>query len=154
MALRARAMAKVFDIRHFFRRAPRDWLKRYFAHFGLLEDFDWQALGKHRIDPLLKRWSELEDATLGHCIEDFRNIKLIATPACKIQIIDEAAYHGLTVEVGTKLQELGDFYACAFWVLLEQPKCWQGAIRYALADGTSKRYWRKRVNMPKLAGQR
>lgn len=143
-------MAKAFDIRHFFRRAPRDWLARYFDRAGLLKDFNWSALGKRKIDPLLHRWNEVDEFQRGQCVEVFRNIKLIATPACKVQIIDEAAYHGLTDEVGRKLQELGDFYACAFWVLLELPKCWEGALRYALADGKSKKYWRKRVNMPKL----
>jgi hypothetical protein len=143
-------MANAFDIRHFFRRAPRDWLKRYFDRAGLLADFDWSTLGKRKIDPLLRRWAEIDEGQMRQAVEDFRNIKMLATPACKVQIIDEAAYFGLEDEVSAKLLLLGDFYACAFWVMLEQPKCWEGALRYALADGKSKRYWRKRINMPKL----
>lgn len=146
----ARALAKAFDIRHFFRRAPDEWLRRYFDSAGLLADFDWTASVKHKSAALLRNWFAIDEGSRRRCVEDFRNIKLIATPSCKVQIIDEAAYHGLTDEVGKKLEELGDFYACAFWVLLEQPKCWEGSIRYALADGKSKRYWRKRVNIPKL----
>lgn len=143
-------MAKAFDIHHFFRRAPRDWLKRYFDRAGLLADFDWSSLGKRKIDTLLERWAEIDDVRRRKTVEDFRNIKLLATPSCKVQIIDEAAYFGLQDKVAAKLLELGDFYACAFWVMMEQPKCWEGALRYALADGKSKRYWRKRINMPKL----
>ncbi len=146
-------MAMAFDIRHFFRRAPRDWLKRYFDRASLLADFDWSTLGKRKVDPLLGRWAEIDEEQRRQAVEAFRNIKLLATPACKVQIIDEASFFGLQHEVSAKLLELGDFYACAFWVMMEQPKCWEGALRYALADGKSKRYWRKRINMPKLGRQ-
>ncbi|MCB1504855.1 MAG: hypothetical protein KDJ47_07750 [Hyphomicrobiaceae bacterium] len=143
-------MANDFDIRHFFRRAPRDWLQRYFAERKLILDFDWASLGKHNIDPLLRRWQEIAQDQRIRAVEEFRKIRLLATPACKVQIIDEAAFHGLDDEVGAKLAELGDFYACAFWVLLEQPNLWEGALRFADADGKSGRYLRKRINMPKL----
>ena len=144
-------MAKGFDIRHFFRRAPRDWLKRYFDDAKLLADFDWSAVPKRKIDALVERWLELDEATRRLLSEDFLSIKMLATPACKIQIIDEAAYFGEQDRVAAKLLALGDFYACAFWVRLEQPRLWEGALRYAIADAKSKTYWRKRVNMPKLA---
>jgi hypothetical protein len=143
-------MAKALDIRHFFRRAPRDWLKRYFDRAGLLADFDWSTLGKRKIDPLLHRWNEIDHQQRQHIVDDFLNIKTLATPASKVQIIDEAAYHGNQEEVAAKLAELGDFYACAFWIRLERPDLWEGALRYAIADGKAKRYWRKRINFPRL----
>jgi len=34
------------DIRSFFRKAPRDWLKRYFTHHDVLADLDWTATGR------------------------------------------------------------------------------------------------------------
>ena len=83
-------------------------------------------------------------------VTDFESIKLLATPAGKVQIIDEAAYHDVRDEVARKLTDLEDFYACAFWLLLEQPKCWNGAVFYAAADAKPKRYWRKRINMPRM----
>lgn len=49
-----------------------------------------------------------------------------------------------------KLSELEDFYACAFWVFLNRHECWDGAIFYAAADSKPKRYWRKRINLPRL----
>lgn len=143
-------MATGFDIRHFFIRAPRSWLERYFAAANLLLDFDWKGLPKRKIDALLGRWSELDDTTRQLAVDDFRNIRRLATPACKMQIIDEAAHFDRESEVAAKLLELGDFYACAFWLLLDEPELWNGALRYAQADGKSKTYWRKRINMPKF----
>jgi hypothetical protein len=143
-------MSNTLDLRHFLRRAPRDWLKRYFDRAGLLSDFDWSALDKHKIDPLLERLGELPQDKHRQVVQDFLDIKLLATPSGKTQIIDEAAFFGIQDEVSAKLLELGDFYACAFWVMLDMRQCWEGALRYASADGKSKRYWCKRINMPKL----
>lgn len=143
-------MAKPIDIRHFFRRAPHAWLRRYFDRKRLLADFDWSGTTKRNVDPLVRRWSDLESDVRSQTIKDFQSIQVLATPAGKVQFIDEAPYHGVREEVAAKMLELGDFYACAFWVLLEHPECWDGALRYAIADGKSKRYWRKRINLPKL----
>ena len=83
-------------------------------------------------------------------VEDFSNIKLLATPVGKVQIIDEAVFHGKQQEVSAKLARADDFYECAFWTFFEQPDCWNGAVFFAAADGKPKRYWRKRINMPRL----
>lgn len=143
-------MPRALDIRKFFRRAPHDWLARYFDRNGLLTDFDWSSIGKRKIDALLEQWHGLDHEQRVRAAEDFLNIQLLATPGCKVQIIDEAAHFGEHGEVANKLLELGDFYACAFWVFLERPDLWGGALRYALADGKSKTYWRRRINRPKL----
>lgn len=143
-------MSRGLDIRHFFRRAPREWLKLYFDRANLLADFDWSVLRKRNIDPLLERWLELNEHTRQSLTDDFLNIKRLATPACKVQIIDEAVFLGEQEDVAAKLLELGDFYACAFWARLEKPNLWDGALRYAIADGKSKRYRRKRIGMPHL----
>ena len=129
-------MASDFDIRHFFRRAPRYWLERYFEESELVTNFDWSSLGKRKINSLLKRWAEIELKKRLRAVEDFRNIKLLATPACKVQIIDEAAFRGIEEEVGAKLVELGDFYACAFWVLLEHRR--SGTAPFALPRPTGR----------------
>jgi hypothetical protein len=52
--------------------------------------------------------------------------------------------------VAPKLAELDDIFACVFYVRLEQKAVWDGAVFYAAADSKPKRYWRKRINMPKL----
>lgn len=146
-------MAQDLDIRHFFRRAPTEWLRRYFARDGLFLELDWGALGVRKIEPLWEAWLALDDTVRGRIVADFNGIKLLATPVGKVQIIDEAAYHGKQREIADRLADLDDFYDCAFWVMLEHPDCWNGAVFFASADGKSKRYWRKRINMP-LLGRR
>ena len=143
-------MAQDLDIRHFFRRSPKGWLRRYLERRGVFSGIDWNSIGIRNIGPLMDAWLGLDTDLQGQLAEDFSNIKLLATPAGKVQIIDEARHHGKDQEVSTKLAELNDFYDCAFWVLLEQPICWNGAIFYAVADNKSQRYWRKRTNLPRL----
>lgn len=143
-------MAQDLDIRQFFRKAPREWLRLYFEREGLFAEFDWASLRVRNIDPLWNAWLALDADTRASVMKDFSGIKLLATPIGKVQIIDEAAYHGTQREIAEKLADLDDFYDCAFWVMLKHPECWNGAVFYASADGKSKRYWRKRINMPRL----
>lgn len=148
-------MAKPLNIRHFFKRASKEWLRRYFERRGLLPDFDWASVTKRKIDPLLNSWLSLGPHERQATMNDFQEIELLATPVGKVQFIDEAAFQekfrpGVHQEVSTKMLELGDYYACAFWVLLTHEECWKGALRYAVADGKSKTYWRKRSDMPRL----
>jgi hypothetical protein len=150
VALKAQAMAQDLDIRRFFQKAPRDWLRRYFDKIGVLADFDLGSLKKLKVDPLVDAWLALDDEVRGTMSLDFKNIQLLATPAGKLQIIDEAAFHPNPDEVSEKLAELDDFYACALWVFLDRRECWNGAIFYAAADGKPGRFWRKRINMPRL----
>lgn len=143
-------MAHDLDIRQFFRRAPQDWLKRYFESKNALIGFDWNSISVRNVDPLVKAWLELDDTLRGQMTQDFAHIKLLATPAGKMQIIDESFFHDAQEVVSLKLAELDDIYECAFWTMLEQPECWNGAVFYAAADSKPRRYWRKRVNMPEL----
>jgi hypothetical protein len=116
----------------------------------VLTHVDWATIRTRNIEPLWQAWLALDVDLRGRMTEDFSNIKLLATPVGKVQIIDEASFHGKQQEVSAKLAELTDFYDCAFWAFFEQPDCWNGAVSFAAADGKSKRYWRKRINMPRL----
>jgi hypothetical protein len=144
------AMAHDLDIRSFFRKAPRNWLRRYFEHVGVLRDFDWNSVGKNKIDPLNKAFLALEDALRQPMVADFRNIAMLATASGKLAMIDEAAFHREVEGFAEKLGSLEDFHACAFWTCLERPQYWNGAVFFAAADGKPKRYWRSRINMPAL----
>jgi hypothetical protein len=143
-------MAQDLDVRQFFRRSPPDLLRRYFERKEVSIQIDWASIRPRNIEPLMEAWQALDADTRGHMVEDFSNIRLLATPIGKVQIIDEALYHGKQEEVAANLAELDDYYDCAFWVFLEQPACWNGAVFYAAADSKPKRYWRKRINMPRL----
>ena len=143
-------MAQDLDIPQFFRRAPKEWLRRYFDAHGVLGEFDWQMLKGRNAEPLMVAFLKLDETVRGAMVEDFVNIKLLATPVGKVQIIDEAAYHNVQDVVAQRLSELDDIYACPFYVRLEQKECWDGAVFYAAADSKVKRYWRKRINLPRL----
>jgi hypothetical protein len=143
-------MALDLDIRSFFRKAPRYWLKRYFTQHGVLGAFDWASIGKTKIDALHQAWQGLNEDLQLRMTDDFRNIALLATPAGKLAIIDEAGFHGETDGFAERLGELEDFHSCAFWTHFERPKYWDGAVFFAAADSKPKRYWRKRINMPAL----
>jgi hypothetical protein len=136
------------DIRSFFRKAPRDWLRRYFAHHGVLADLDWRATGRASIEVLHRAWQSLDEETRLRMTEDFRNVALLASPPGKLAIIDEAAQHGETEGLAEQLGQLEDFHTCAFWTYFERPKYWDGAVFFAAADTKPKRYWRKRINFP------
>ena len=127
-------MAQDLDIPQFFKRAPKEWLRRYFAAHGALVDFDWPTVGVRKVDGLLEAFQTLHGDVRGQMVEDFENIKLLATPIGKVQIIDEAGYHQVGAEVAEKLANFSDVYECAFYVLLEQKECWDGALSYAVAD--------------------
>src|SRR5262249_62000623 len=109
------------DIVQFFRRSPREWLRRYFEQQGVLSHINWASVKPRNIEPLMEAWLALDDDLRGRMVEDFSNIKLLATPVGKVQIIDEAAYHGKQQEVSAKLAELDDFYDCAFSTSIRIP---------------------------------
>ncbi len=92
----------------------------------------------------------VQEDVRGRIVQDFSEIKMLSTPAGKVQIIDEALFHGKQEEVSAKLAELSGFYECAFWAFFEHPDCWEGAVAFAEADTKPRRQWRKRINMPTL----
>ena len=92
----------------------------------------------------------LDEDARGGIVQHFSEIKLLSTPAGKVQIIDEAMFHGRQEAVSGKLAELSGFYECAFWTFFEHPDCWRGAVSFAEADNKPRRQWRKRINLPAL----
>jgi hypothetical protein len=138
------------DIRSFFRKAPRELLRHYFVRQAVKLEFDWASLTVRDINPLHQAWLLLSQELRQRMTDDFRNIALLATPAGKLAIIDEAEFRHGSAGVAAQLAELEDFYACAFWTFFERPDLWDGAISFAVADGKPRRSWRKRVNMPVL----
>ena len=143
-------MTRDLDIRNFFRKAPREFLRRYFAQYGGLLEFDWASLTIRNINPLHEAWLLLADELQLRMIADFRDIDLLSNATGKLAIIDEAAFHDDLASVTSEMAKLDDFYAYAFWTFLERPHLWEGAIFFAVADAKQRRYWRKRINMPVL----
>ena len=143
-------MSHDLDVRRFFQKAPREWLQRYFRECGALTDLDWSVVKVRNVEALYEAWLELCDATQERLSEDFRNIQLLATAAGKMAILDEANEVDDFAVVAEELAKLDGYFQCAFWALLDRRRLWDGAILFAAADGKPKRYWRKRINLPKL----
>ena len=91
LPLLARPMAQDLDIRHFLRRAPKPWLRRYFDRGGVLAHIDWSSIRVRNIEPLMDGLRALDEDVRGRIVQDFSEINLLSTPAGKVQIIDEAA---------------------------------------------------------------
>jgi hypothetical protein len=125
-------------------------LRRHFERNRALSTFDWATVRPRNVQLLFEAWGGLDEDTQARMIEEFRQISLLATPTGKIQIIDEAMFHGKQQEVAAQLEKLNGLYECAYWTFFEHHECWNGAVRFAQSDGKSRRYWRKRVNMPQL----
>lgn len=143
-------MTAEFDLRRFFQRAPKDWLRQFCERHGALQDFDWTILTPRKINPLLRAWSALSEDIRTSLTAELRNIHILATPSGKQQMIDEALSHPEPEDIAPFLSELEDLHACAFWTYLERPKFWNGAVFFALADAKNRRYWRVRKNIPRL----
>lgn len=143
-------MAHDLDIRSFLRRAPRDWLRKYFVNLDVLQDFDWASIGVKNIEPLYGAWVALPEDTRLRTGEDFNNFALLGTPVGKVAIIDEAQFHLDPESVAPALATLEDPISCAFWTYFERRDLWDGAIFFSAADLKQQRYWRHRLNLPAL----
>ena len=143
-------MQQSFNIKQFFRRAPKAWLHRHFEMNGVLSAFDGSAVRPRNVQPLVDAWDRLSEDIQARMMEEFTQIALLATPTGKVEIVDEATFHGKQLRVAAEFEKLAGFYECAYWTFFEYPDCWKGAVRFAQSDGKPRRSWRKRANMPPL----
>ena len=144
-------MQQSFNIKQFFRRAPKTWLHRHFEVNGIyLALFDGPAVKPSNVQPIVDAWDRLDEDVQARLVEEFTQIALLATPTGKLQIGDEATFHGKQLEVAAALENLSGFHECAYWTFFEHPDCWKGAVRFAQLDGKPRRSWRKRANIPPL----
>ena len=79
-----------YQTNHFFRKADKILLKRYFNEKGYLEDFDFSQLGKRNIQALFDIWLTLDE----HCREqmeiDFQDIHALANEVGLSVLVTEA----------------------------------------------------------------
>ena len=138
-----------FNIRHFFRRAPRLYLGRHFERHGAALNLDWSQVKPRNVQPLVAAFESLPEDTQARMHDEFVEITTLATPAGKVQILDEATFHGKQQRISAEFETLNGIFECVYWTFFERPDCWKGAVRFAESDG-KRRSWRTRVNMPRL----
>ena len=139
-----------FNIRHFFRRAPRLYLRRHFEERGAPLNLDWSQIKPRNVQPLVDVFESLPEDTQARMQDEFVEITTLATPVGKVQIIDEAIFHGKQERVAAEFETLNGIFECVYSTFFKHPECWKGAVRFAESDGKRRRSWRMRANMPRL----
>jgi len=139
-----------FNIRQFFRRAPRLYLRRHFEERGAPLNLDWSQVKPRNVQVLVEAFEGLPEEIQARMQDEFVEIATLATPAGKVQILDEAIFHDKQQRVASEFETLNGIFECAYWTFFQHPDCWQGAVRFAESDGKRRRSWRTRANMPPL----
>jgi hypothetical protein len=140
-------MAQQYNPRRFFRQAPNNLLAQYFKEKGVLAKINFEELTETKIEPLYEAWLGLLEKERSNMEKDFREIDFMATDGATKAIIDEANHHG--EELGPVLSELKNHYDRSFWIFLNRPDYWKGALQFRYADNIPSSFWRKRKNIPK-----
>jgi hypothetical protein len=138
-----------FNIRQFFRRAPRQYLRRHFEERGAPLKLDLSQVKARNVQPLVDAFECLPEDTQARMQDEFAEIITLATPAGKVQILDEATFHGKQQRIVAEFETLNGIFECVYWTFFEHHDCWKGAVRFAESDG-KRRSWRMRANMPRL----
>jgi hypothetical protein len=138
-----------FNIRQFFRRAPRACLRRHFEERSALLSFDWSLVTPRNVQALVDAFEQLAEDTQCRMQDEFGEITSLATANGKVQILDESAFHGKQEKVAAELGAMTGFFECAYWAFFNHSDCWKGAVHFADSDA-KRRSWRVRANMPGL----
>src|SRR5262245_40923126 len=139
-----------FNIRQFFRRAPRLYLRQHFEQRGAPMNLDWSQVKPRNVQALVEAFEGLPEEIQARMQDEFVDITSLATPAGKVQILDEAIFHGKQERIAAAFETLNSIFKCVYWTFFKHPDCWKGAVRFAESDGKRRRSWRTRANMPRL----
>jgi hypothetical protein len=103
-------------------------LERYFAKHKALAEVDFGALTETQVEPIYEAWLKLSDDARKEMEQDFQDIDELATEGGSKAILDEARWHG--EDLAEQFASLTGFHEHAFWIFLERPKYWQGALAF------------------------
>ena len=98
-----------FNIRHYFRRAPRLYLRRHFEECGAPLNLDWSQVRPRNVQPLVDAFESLAEDIQARMQDEFVEITTLATPAGKVQILDEATFHGKQQRVAAEFENLNGY---------------------------------------------
>lgn len=124
----------------------------HFVARDVLQDFDFTAIKKTKIEPLFEVWITLPEAQRVPMEVDLRAIGNMSNEQGVKAIIDEAEFHmdedGEHHAFVALLMALPGHHERAMMTFLDYPNLWKGATRLYHADTLS--HWRKRKNLPKV----
>ncbi|MCM8794586.1 MAG: hypothetical protein NC819_02120 [Candidatus Omnitrophica bacterium] len=145
-------MSQQFSPKLIFRLLPPPLLNEYFSsreQSGLVLQNESQA----GIDRLYKQWEALPPDTRDKMEAELRAVHDMATSDTALAtLLEEAAFHDhRTEEVQQAFANLNTLHEKMLWTLIHQPRIFEVANTFELADNLSSRYWRKCTGLPRRA---
>lgn len=112
-------------------------------------DAVWESLPEHKIDGVYDLWQKLPDPDRVPIERQFREAEELATPEGIQALVDECAFHEIAIASEWEREGLESFYDRVLWVAINHPRAFEVAALINHAHALSKRYWKKRGNMPR-----
>ena len=139
-----------YNLRSFLRQLSRELLKELFDRHGIETGLELSALKKRQIDPIFETINALSEDRRQKLDDDFRNILSLATPGGIRHIVEEARFQGF--ELIEELQPIPSPIDRAAWACLYHGPVFEAAIRLAVRELLSGRYWKRRLPIAPLPG--
>ncbi len=130
----------------FLRQTSNTLLQTYFGKLDVLQELSWKDLANHQIDGVYDGWQSLPEPQRLEIERMFEEAEALASENGLKAIIDEGTFHGL--DLATELKTFQNFRDKALQVAIEYPQVFQVAGTINHAHSLSRRYWRRRGNMP------
>lgn len=140
-------MANDYAPRLFLRQTENALLKEYFAAHGELTGIDWPHLRETEAETVYAGWMALPEERQEQVEQDFRDIFDLASAEGIRTVIDEARCS--RVDITADLDARDGFLNKAFWVFLNHRDLFNRVALLDHADHLSRRYWRKRKDLPR-----
>jgi hypothetical protein len=139
-----------YNLRSFLRQLSRELLTELFEHHAIEIGLELSALKKRQIDPIFAAINTLPDDRWQKLDEDFRNIDSLSTPGGIRQLIEEARFQG--VDIIEDLLPIASLIDRAAWACLHHRPVFDAAIRLAVRELLSGRYWKRRLSVKPQPG--
>jgi hypothetical protein len=139
-----------YNLRNLLRQLSRELLSDLFDSHSVQIDLDLSALKKRQIEPIFAAITALPDDQRHKLDDDFRQIFALATPAGITHIIDEARFRG--IEIVHRLRPIASPLDKAAWARVRERSVFESAVRLAVRDTLSGRYWKRRLPIGNLPG--
>jgi len=133
--------------KQFLRQVKISLLRDYFNGLKALGNLEWDELEETKVEPIYEAWQILSEQTREEIEWDFRKVHEMATGDGVRAIIEEARFHGL--DLTSDLDAQDGYHNKAFWTMLVHPNVFDIAQLLNRADHLNRKYWRKRMDLPK-----
>ena len=141
------AVSKEYAPKQFLRQADNALLGQYFTARHRLTDITFDERDETDVDTVNDAWHAQPGDVREEIERDFRDIYELASADGTRTLIEEGRFHHL--DLSDDLEACEGFLNKAFWVFLHQPRLFDVALVMNRSDHLNRRYWRKRVDLPR-----